>query len=171
MRFADTDGSLIDVYQENTAMDDEAGQVYPATVDSLLDNAVGPNGFYGAFGANMHTDFPAPHPGAEAIVASALARSVPVISYKQLLTWVDGRNSSTIRSMSWNAGAGEFTFVTTVGAGADGLQTLLPVQGPSGTLSALTCGGSAQPFTTETVKGIQYARFATVTGSCKATYQ
>jgi fibronectin type 3 domain-containing protein len=171
MRFADADGSLIDVYQENTAMDDEAGQVYPATVDSLLDNAVGPNGFYGAFGANMHTDFPAPHPGAEAIVASALARSVPVISYKQLLTWVDGRNSSTIRSMSWNAGAGEFTFVTTVGAGADGLQTLLPVQGPSGTLSALTCGGSAQPFTTETVKGIQYARFATVTGSCKATYQ
>jgi hypothetical protein len=170
MRFADLDGSLIDVYQENTAMNDEAGQAYPATVDALLDNAVGPNGFYGAFGANMHTDF-SPHPGAEAIVASALARSVPVISYKQLLTWTDGRNSSTIRGMDWNAGTGVFTFITTVGAGADGLQTMLPVQGPSGTLSALTCGGSAHPFTTETVKGIQYARFATITGTCRATYQ
>jgi hypothetical protein len=168
MRFADVDGSLIDIYQENTNMDDEAGQAYPATVDALLDNAVGPNGYYGAFGANMHTDNPAPHPGAEAIVASALARSVPVISYKQLLTWTDGRNSSTIRGMSWSGN--QFTFVTTVGSGADGLQTLLPVQGPSGTLSALTCGGSAHPFSVETVKGIQYARFATITGTCRATY-
>ena len=58
MRFADLDGTPIDVYQQNTNMDDEAGQAYPATVDALLDNAVGPNGFYGTFGANMHTDNP-----------------------------------------------------------------------------------------------------------------
>ena len=70
MRFADTDGSLIDVYQQNTNMTDESGQAFPSTVDALLDGAVGPNGFYGVFGANMHTDFPAPHAGAEAIVAS-----------------------------------------------------------------------------------------------------
>ena len=62
MRFADLDGTPIDVYQENTNMDDEAGQAYPATVDALLDNALGPQGYYGAFGANMHTDSPAPHP-------------------------------------------------------------------------------------------------------------
>jgi fibronectin type 3 domain-containing protein len=168
MRFAETDGSTIDVYQENTNMDDEAGQAYPATVDALLDNAVGPNGFYGTFGANMHNDNPAPHSGAEAIVASAQARGVPIISYKQLLTWVDGRNSSTIRGLNWNAGT--LTFVTTVGAGADGLQTMLPVQGPTGTLSALTCGGSPQPFTVKTIKGIQYGISTTVTGTCRATY-
>ena len=62
------------------------------------------------------------------------------------------------------------TFVTTVGAGANGLQTILPVQGPSGTLTALTCAGSPRSYTTETIKGIQYARFATVTGTCQATY-
>ena len=84
----------------------------------------------------MHTDNTAPHPGAEAIVAAAQARSVPVISYKQLLDWVDGRNSSTIRGLSWNAGT--LTFVTTVGAGANGLQTMLPVQGPTGTLTGIT---------------------------------
>lgn len=116
----------------------------------------------------MHNDYPAPHSGAEAIVASAQARGVPIISYKQLLTWVDGRNSSTIRGLNWNAGT--FTFVTTVGAGADGLQTMLPVQGPTGTLSALTCGGSPQPFTVKTIKGIQYGIFTTVTGTCRATY-
>jgi Bacterial Ig-like domain len=168
MRFADTDGSLIDVYQEHTNMVDEANQAYPATVDALLDGALGPNGYYGTFGTNMHNDNPAPHAGAEAIVASALARSVPVISYKQLLTWVDGRNASTIRSMNWNAGT--FTFATTVGSGADGLQTVLPMQGPSGTLSALTCAGSPRSFTTQTIKGIQYAMFTTVNGTCSATY-
>jgi hypothetical protein len=116
----------------------------------------------------MHTDNPAPHPGAEAIVAAALARGVPVISYKQLREWVDGRNASTIRSMDWNAGT--FDFTITVGAGARGLQTLLPTQGPTGTLSALTCGGSPKPYTVQTIKGVQYALFDAVTGSCRATY-
>ena len=62
MRFADLDGTQIDVYQQNTNMTDESGQAYPATVNALLDNAVGANGYYGVFGANMHTDNPAPHP-------------------------------------------------------------------------------------------------------------
>jgi hypothetical protein len=168
MRFADLDGSLIDVYQENTNMTDESGQTYPSTVDTLLDNAVGPLGYYGAFGTNIHNDSSAPQADDEAIVASAQARGVPVISYKQLLTWTDGRNASTIRGLNWSAGT--FTFVTTVGAGANGLQTLLPTQGPTGTLSALTCGGSTQPYTMQTIKGIQYAMFDTVTGTCRATY-
>ena len=46
---------------------------------------------------------------------------MPVISYKQLLDWVDGRDDSTIRGLSWNAGT--LTFTTTVGAGANGMQT------------------------------------------------
>jgi len=168
MRFADLDGSLVDVYQENTNMTDESGQTYPSTVDTLLDNAVGPLGYYGAFGTNIHNDSGAPQADDEAIVASAQARGVPVISYKQLLTWTDGRNASTIRGLNWSAGT--FTFVTTVGAGANGLQTLLPTQGPTGTLSALTCGGSTQPYTMQTIKGVQYAIFDTVTGTCRATY-
>jgi hypothetical protein len=117
---------------------------------------------------NIHTDSQAPNPSADAIVTSAQSHGVPVISYKQLLDWVDGRNSSTIRAMSWNAGT--FTFVTTVGAGAGGLQTMLPTAGPTGTLSALTCGGSAKTYTLQTIKGIQYAMFDAVTGTCQATY-
>jgi hypothetical protein len=62
------------------------------------------------------------------------------------------------------------TFVTTVGSGASGLQTMLPTQGPTGTLSVVTCGGSFVPFTLQTIKGIQYAMFDTTTGTCQATY-
>ena len=93
---------------------------------------------------------------------------MPLISYAQMLEWVDGRNASTIRSPSWSAGT--FSFVTTVGAGANGLQTMLPTEGPSGTLSALTCNGSPKTYATETIKGIEYARFDAVTGTCQATY-
>ena len=145
MRFADTDGSIVDVYQQNTNMNDEAAQAYPATVNALLDGAVGANGYYGAFGVNIHTDSAAPNASTEAIVASAQARDVPIVSYRQLLDWVDGRNTSTIRNLAWNGGT--FTFTTTVGAGAVGLQTLLPTQGPTGTLSALSCAGSPTSFT------------------------
>ena len=149
-------------------MDDEASQVYPATVNALLDNATGPNGYYGVFGTNIHNDNPAPSANDDAIVASAQAHGVPMIAYKQLLTWVDGRNASTIRGMNWNAGT--FTFVTTIAAGAGGLRMMLPTQGPTGTLSALTCGGSPKTYTLQTIKGIQYAMFDAIIGSCQATY-
>jgi fibronectin type 3 domain-containing protein len=168
MRFADTDGTMIDVYQENTNMQDEGGQAYPATVDALLDNALGPNGYYGAFGTNVHTDNPAPNPNDEAIVASAQAHGVSIISYKQLLDWTDGRNASTIRGLSWSSGT--FTFSTTVAAGANGLQVMLPTQGPTGTLSALACGGSPTTYSVQTIKGVQYATFDAITGICQATY-
>jgi hypothetical protein len=168
MRYADTDGSSIDVYQENTNMTDEGGQAYPATTDALLDKALGPEGYYGVFGANIHNDGPAPQANDEAIIASAQARGVPVISYKQLLDWTTGRNASIIRGLSWSNGT--FSFTTTVAAGATGLQTLLPTRGPSGTLSSLSCNGSPTTYTLQTIKGIEYAAFDAVSGSCQATY-
>ena len=41
MRFADTDGTLIDVYQANTNITDETTTAYQTAIDSLLDNALG----------------------------------------------------------------------------------------------------------------------------------
>jgi hypothetical protein len=57
MRFAALDGTMIDVYQAATQMTDESGQTYPLHIDTLLNRALGPEGYYGAFTANMHTDF------------------------------------------------------------------------------------------------------------------
>ena len=93
MRFADTDGALIDVYQAHTNLNDEATTAYGTAIASLLDKALGPEGYYGAFGVNMHNDGPSVHAGALTIVGAAQSRGVPVISYKQLLDWTDGRNA------------------------------------------------------------------------------
>ena len=56
MRFADLDGTMIDVYQSATQMTDESGQTFPFTINTLLDRALGATGYYGIFNANMHTD-------------------------------------------------------------------------------------------------------------------
>ena len=117
---------------------------------------------------NIHTDDPPPSLAYEQVIAAAQARGVPLISYKQMLDWVDGRNSSKIGGVGWSAGT--LTFTTTVGGGANGLQTMLPSQIQSGTLTALSCGGSPKTYTLQTVKGIEYAMFDTITGTCQATY-
>jgi hypothetical protein len=108
MKFADLDGTTIDDYQAATQMDDEAEQPYPATVDALLDKALGPEGYYGTFVTLMHTD-KAISAGSDAIVASAQARNVPIISAKQLLDWMRGRDGSSFRQMSWDGSALQFT--------------------------------------------------------------
>ena len=123
MRFADTDGSMIDVYQSTTQMTDESGQTFPFTINTLLDRALGAQGYYGAFNANMHTDAVS-SPGATAIVASAKARGVPVVTAQQMLTWLDGRNGSTFEQLNWNGTT--LSFRTAIGAGATGLRAMLP---------------------------------------------
>jgi hypothetical protein len=169
MRFADLDGSTIDVYQATTQMTDESGQTYPFTADTLFDRALGPLGYYGVFTANMHTDAPTEQPS-DASVASALARGVPIVSARQMLTWLDGRNGSSFGSIAWNSGT--LTFTIAPAAGANGLTALVPTSGGSGggTLTTLTRDGVAVSVTTQTIKGVSYALFPALAGNYAATY-
>ncbi len=170
MRFVDTAATILDIYQATTQMTDESGQTFPMTINSLLDKAIGPQGYYGAFTANMHTDYnpSAGKTGSDAIVASAMARGVPVITARQLLTWLDGRNGSSFQSLAWNGTA--LTFSVAVGSGANGLQTLVPTKVTAGTLTTITLNGSPVVFTTQTIKGVEYAIFTVAAGTYRATY-
>jgi hypothetical protein len=167
MRFADPDGSLIDVYQAATQMTDESGQAYPYTANSLLDRALGPEGYYGAFTANMHTDY-AELPDADALLASALARGVPVISSRQMLIWLDGRNASSFGSISWNGGT--LSFTVTAGLGARGLQAMVPTAASTGSLVSLARDNTPVSYSTAIIKGREYAFFPATAGAYKATY-
>jgi hypothetical protein len=167
MRFADADGTRIDVYQAATQMTDESGQSFPFTIDTLLDNALGSNGYYAVLTANMHTDT-ASHAGSDAILASAGSRGVPVVSARQMLAWIDGRNGSKFSAHAWSGNALSFTI--TAAAGANGLRALLPAASPAGTLASLTANGTPVAFTTRTIKGIAYAVFPAASGAYVATY-
>ncbi|MFI5370519.1 MAG: DUF4082 domain-containing protein [Candidatus Eisenbacteria bacterium] len=167
MRFAKLDGTLIDCYQVTTQMPDESGETFPRFVDSLLTRAQDARGYYGVFCANMHTDNAA-SPGSDAIVASAQAHQVPVVSSRQMLSWLDGRGSSTFGSVTWSAGV--LTFDIAVGDGARNLQAMLPLQSAVGQLVSLTGGGGPIAFTAQTIKGMDYAFFPALPGHYVASY-
>jgi hypothetical protein len=167
MRFADVDGAPIDVYQAATQLPDESTPNVAAHIQALLDRAQGPDGYYGAFTVNMHTDGEA-HAGRNAVVAAALARGVPIVSARQLVQWLDGHDASAFHDLSFSGTRLRFRIAP--GAGARGLEAMVPAQGPTGPLLSLTHGGRPVATATRTVKGIQYAAFPAAAGRYVASY-
>jgi hypothetical protein len=167
MKFADTDGTIIPEYQENTDLTDESGQTYPAAINSLLDGALGPNGYYGLFTANFHTDN-AITPEHDATVPVAQTRGVPLISAKQGLDWTVGRNASNFTGFSWTGHVLHFTI--TAAAAANGLQAMVPAASSGGAVQSITRAGSSVAFTLQTIKGIQYATFTATSGAYDVQY-
>jgi cysteine-rich repeat protein len=169
MRFAAVDGTLIDVYQAATQMTDESGQSYPYTIDTLLDRALGPDGYFGVFTANMHTDGASGSiAGANAIVASAQARGVPVVSGRQMLEWLDGRNASTFANLQPVANGLEFDVARN--SAARNLMAYMPASVGATALTSLTRDGAPVAWTTETLKGDDVALFAAETGHYVVSY-
>jgi hypothetical protein len=167
MRFTKADGTLIDVYQAATQMTDESGQTYPNTINTLLDNAID-LGYYGAFTTNIHTDdWGGSSIESEAVITSALARDIPVISARQMLEWLDGRNTSTFSGITWNGTILSFTIA--VGQNANGLVAMVPI--PSGrSVTGVTRNGSPVSFSSGTIKGIPYVIFYAGAGSHQVTF-
>ena len=91
MRFSDPAGGLIDVYQQATHLVDEVFDDRLDAVGALLDRALGPEGYYGAFGTHVdfHNDFDLQ------LIGLARKRDIPMVSAQQMLDWVDGRGMST----------------------------------------------------------------------------
>ena len=168
MRFADLDGTQLDIYQQNTNLTDESTTYFSTSINALLDNAIGAPGYYGAFGSEHAHRRSGSARGRRDHRRRGAGSQRPADLLPAAVQWVDGRNGSTIRGLNWSGGT--FTFVTTVGAGANGLQTMLPLQGLTGTLTGITRGGSPVTYTVQTIKGIQYAMFTAVTATFVATY-
>jgi hypothetical protein len=168
MRFADVDGTLIDCYQAPTQIPDESGLNISNSINTLLANATDPTkGYYGAFVMNMHTDT-AIHVGSDEIIAAATARNIPVISAKQMLTWLDGRNGVKFSNMAWDNVAKKLSF--DLSNTPHNLQAMVPFNSADGTLQQVTENGTPITFTTQTIKGIAYGFFAAGPNSYVAIY-
>ena len=167
MRFMRLDGSFVDVYQAVSQMTDESGQTYPFTVETLLDRAVGPEGYYGVYTINAHTDV-ADSVEASTTVTAAKARGVPVVTARQMLAWLDGRNASSFGGLAWNGST--LNFSVTRDPAAFGLQGMLPTRNGGAVLSAIKRGTTAIPYTVVAVKGVEYAFFAADAGAYAASY-
>lgn len=165
MRFADADGSMIDVFQLTTHLVNESGMDYPAAIGRQLDLALGPEGYYGVMGT--HYDFSDDF--GRQLVEAARSRGVPLVSVRQMLDWTDGRNASSFGTPSWDGTTLEFSAVADDATNGM-LRGMLPLDSTNGRLTDLSLDGAAVPFTPEVVKGVEYAVFPAGTGTYAARY-
>ena len=156
----DLDGTLIDVYEATTQMTDESGQNYPVHDRHAARSGHRCRGILRRLHGQCAYRFAPTHDVADAVVASAQARGVPIVSSVQMLTWLDGRNDSSFGSLAWNGSS--LSFTDRAGAATQvGLQAMLPsADGEPGLDRAITRNGSPVTFGVATIKGIQYATFA-----------
>lgn len=165
MRFSDANGGLIDVYQQVSHLVNETFAASAAPVVAMIDKALGPEGYYGAFGT--HYDFSDDFD--TRLMEVAIQRGVPMVSAKQMLDWTDGRNASAFCEIRWNGS------VLTFNVQADDrtrsmLRTLLPTSSSEGTLKDIQNDDDPVAYSTEVIKGVEYAAFDSPTGSYSATY-
>jgi hypothetical protein len=164
MRFTDAGGGLIDTYQGVTDLDYETDPSV-STIASDLDNTINSNGFYGVIGTHYDTSGSNYY---QQLIDAAVSRNIPLISADQLVTWKDALNSSTFANVS--SSASRLTFDVRVAEGGEGMQAMIPMSSGNGRLASLALGGSPAGYTTNTIKGIEYAVFDAVPGSYVADY-
>ncbi|MBI1843950.1 MAG: hypothetical protein HYR89_05015 [Actinobacteria bacterium] len=161
MRFASLRGEIIDCYQAATQLNDETGQVYPETIEVALDQALHDVGRATVLTANMHTDLGASS-GSDAIVAEARRRGVPVISARQLLTWLDGRSASSFGPVERDGHA--LRFAVTASDDVPGLTALVPLPPGCTDVRSVTCEGAVIPFEIEELWGVIHVVFPARSG-------
>lgn len=166
MRFADTNGSYIDVYQVASHLVNENGITWPTGIATMLDRALGPEGYYGAIGT--HYDYRGDN-FETMLVQQAQQRGVPLVSGKQLQVWTDARNNSYYTNENWSGST--YNFTATVDPAARSMMNgMIPYSSSKGILTSLTKDGVAVAFTTQIIKGVSYAFFTATSGTYAAVY-
>ncbi|PIK71878.1 hypothetical protein CS379_17005, partial [Methylobacterium frigidaeris] len=164
MRFADLDGRVLDIYQAASHLVNENGVDQSTGITTMLDRALGPEQFFGAFGTHYdYTDGYFDH-----LVTAARERGVAMISAAQMLRWLDRREAIRFESLAWNGH--DLTFRVKLAEGPERVTGMLPVSALSHRLAAITRGSQRVHFRTETIKGLDYALFDLEAGSYAVFY-
>ncbi|WP_280948503.1 Ig-like domain-containing protein [Methylobacterium tarhaniae] len=164
MRFADLDGRILDIYQAASHLVNENGVDQARGIAAMLDRALGPEQFFGAFGT--HYDYTDGY--FDRLVTAARERGVAMISSAQMLRWLDRREATRFEALAWNGH--DLTFRARLEDGPERVTGMLPVSALSHRLAAITRGGQRVPFRIETIKGLDYALFELEAGSYAVLY-
>lgn len=165
MRYADTDGTMIDTYQLPTHLVNESGQTFPQNITTMLDRALGPQGYYAVLGT--HYDYSDTFD--QQLIQAAKARNVRLVSGQQILDWTDGRNASYFTNSSWNGST--YSFTATIDAKMRSMgRALVPAVSKNGTIQSINKNGTTVAYTTEIMKGISYAVVPVTSGTYSVVY-
>ena len=165
MRLTDASGALLNVHQGVTNFDNTSAD--STSITSMLDNAIGVNGYYGMFGS--HYDMEAGEVYHQLLVDIAKSRGVPTISSAQALDWLTSREQSSFTQLT-RPTTGQLTFHLTASEGAHGLRSMVPTSNGGGTITDVTRNGQAVTYQTQTMKGVSYAVFEGRSGDYDVRY-
>lgn len=156
MFFYDLDGSQINVYQAATHLTNLTDNTSNG-VNSMLDKALGPEGYFGVFGVSY--DFTDQYPAT--VLASAQAHNVPLISATQLLTWLVAKRETIFESQTVTQTASGSTLKFSILSPPVGAYLMVPYLALGGQVTSIQKVQSMFPvdFTVETIKGRSYAVF------------
>ncbi|CAN7286993.1 hypothetical protein LJR219_001368 [Phenylobacterium sp. LjRoot219] len=164
MPFIDSDGSVLDIYQAASHLVDESGVPQLEGVRFMVERALGPEQFFGAFGTHYdHSDR-----YEDVLIQVAQQHGVPLVSAEQMLSWLDGRNGSRFAQLRWKDS--KLRFDVRLGAGAEAASVMLPAAFAGVSLRRVTCAGKPVEFAVQTIKGLDVAFLAARPGQCEATY-
>ncbi|MDE3095520.1 MAG: fibronectin type III domain-containing protein [Chloroflexota bacterium] len=139
-------------------------------IAQLFDAALSPQGFYGAIVGNVHAYRTDAVSLLTDTLAAAQARGIPIWNSDRFLQFTQMRHDSTISGVAWAGGTLTFTYAAS-GSG-DPISVMLPASFNGSPLSSVQVNGSPVAYTTQTIKGVDYA-FAPVnagTWNFSATY-
>ncbi len=165
MRFSSASGELINVYQQETHLVDEIFNDEREAVERLVQRALGPEEFFGAFGTHydFHNDFD------KFLMDLGQKYEIPMVSARQMLDWLDGRSRTDILEQRWDGES--LTFTIAGDLRTHGMLTaMLPSSTAGGRLSELARDGIPIPMETAGIKGVDYILFPGLDGNYRATF-
>jgi len=169
LRFSDENGGILDVYQATTQLPDETwGQGIDDTFTTLIDRSID-QGYYGFLTANFHPpSYGSYQTVAGNMMAYANSRGVNIWSAEDLLNFLQARNQVRITGTTWNGTL--LTFNVDQLLGGQHLTLMVPAQSGGDNLTSILLDGNPVTFTTQTIKGYNYALFPAVAGTYQADY-
>ena len=165
MPYVDENGRVLDIYQAATQLvnQDRIPQKYAISV--MMDRALGADQFFAVLGTHFdYTD-----QFASRVLDAAEARGVALVTARQMLNWLDGRNNSLFEHVEWNDAT--LSFRIELHRGAENASVMLPELFAQKRLLNVTCNGLERRLTRQVIKGIDYGFFPAVSGNCEAKYQ
>lgn len=165
MRFADVDGTILDIYQAASHIVNENGIDHAEGMRTLIKKALGPEQYFGAFGT--HYDYSDSFH--ETALSVAEQNKIALISAEQMLHWLDGRNNSRFNDIMWKDY--KLDFNVQLEPRAAFAMVMLPLWSQGERISHIICEGERVTFEAEKIKGLEYAMFLGRSGRCIATYE
>jgi hypothetical protein len=166
MRFASSEGKIIDVFQSNTQLPDETWLKpnVEAKGKTLIDRSIDEEN-YTWINANFHTWYwPECRQAGLNILDHCRSRGVPVFTAERVNNFIRARDEAKISELVWKNSTLSFKVHSTI-SNRDRLTLILPSTCGSHKLSGVNMDNSQVSFSKSEIKGVSYAMVSFESGS------